>query len=48
MTALTDIVKQYFDAWNAHDGNAVLATFNPGGSYIGFVYFYLADVKRHR
>ena len=27
------IVEQYFDAWDAHDGQAVLMTFNQGGTY---------------
>lgn len=28
-----DVVQQYFDAWNAHDPSAVIATFAPGGTY---------------
>lgn len=28
-----DVAQQYFDAWNAHDPAAVIATFAPGGTY---------------
>ena len=28
-----DVAQQYFDAWNAHDPSAVIATFAPGGTY---------------
>jgi steroid delta-isomerase-like uncharacterized protein len=27
------IVQRYFDAWNAHDAAAIVATFAPGGTY---------------
>ena len=27
------IVQRYFDAWNAHDAPAIVATFAPGGTY---------------
>jgi steroid delta-isomerase-like uncharacterized protein len=28
-----DIVKQYLDAWNAHDADAIVKTFAPNGTY---------------
>jgi steroid delta-isomerase-like uncharacterized protein len=28
-----DVAQLYFDAWNAHDSTAVMATFAPGGTY---------------
>ncbi|MCI0644220.1 MAG: nuclear transport factor 2 family protein [Chloroflexi bacterium] len=28
-----DVAQQYFNAWNAHDPSAVIATFAPGGTY---------------
>lgn len=30
---MTDVVRRYFDAWNAHDAAAVVATFAPDGTY---------------
>jgi hypothetical protein len=27
------IVQRYFDAWNAHDAVAIVATFAPSGTY---------------
>lgn len=33
MSEDTAIVKAYFDAWDAHDTNAILATFTVDGSY---------------
>jgi len=28
-----DVANQYFDAWNNHDSNAIVATFADGGTY---------------
>jgi steroid delta-isomerase-like uncharacterized protein len=28
-----DISKKYFDAWNAHDADAIIKTFSPAGTY---------------
>ncbi len=33
MSAEIEIVKEYFDAWDAHDTNAILNTFTPDGTY---------------
>jgi steroid delta-isomerase-like uncharacterized protein len=33
MTSKIDIVKAYFDAWNAHDIEAILNTFTEKGTY---------------
>lgn len=33
MSAETKIVKAYFDAWDAHDTNAILNTFTSDGTY---------------
>lgn len=33
MTSSIDIVKAYFDAWNAHDTDAILDTFTDTGTY---------------
>ena len=29
----TDLVQEYFDAWNRHDPEAIVATFVQGGTY---------------
>ena len=29
----TDVVQEYFDAWNRHDPEAIVATFVQGGTY---------------
>src|SRR5262245_11544288 len=31
--ALSDALDRYFDAWNAHDGDAVVATLTPDATY---------------
>ena len=28
-----EVAQRYFDAWNAHDPAAIVATFGPGGTY---------------
>ena len=28
-----DTIERYFAGWNEHDGNAIVATFAPGGTY---------------
>ncbi len=33
MFSETEIVKAYFDAWNAHDTKAILSTFTADGTY---------------
>ena len=33
MSRETEIVENYFDAWNAHDAKAILKTFTDGGTY---------------
>jgi hypothetical protein len=33
MTPGLDIARRYLEAWNAHDADAILATFAPGGTY---------------
>ena len=33
MTNENDIVKRYFDAWDQHDTDTILATFAKGGTY---------------
>lgn len=33
MTDKTDVVAAYFKAWDDHDTDAILATFNDGGTY---------------
>jgi steroid delta-isomerase-like uncharacterized protein len=30
---IPDVVHRYFAAWNAHDADAIVATFAPGGTY---------------
>jgi steroid delta-isomerase-like uncharacterized protein len=34
LPAPVQLAQAYFDAWNAHDGPAVLATFDPAGTYV--------------
>jgi hypothetical protein len=29
----TALAQRYFDGWNAHDADAIAATFAPGGTY---------------
>jgi steroid delta-isomerase-like uncharacterized protein len=33
MTPHLELARRYLDAWNAHDADAILATFAPGGTY---------------
>jgi len=32
MSAL-DVAQRYFDAWNEHEAELLVATFDPGGTY---------------